>query len=194
MQITRMMSWFLATALLLISPLCSAVIITYTATLAPEASGATGTGNVVLQFDTGTNDLAINTTFSGLSGTTTVAHIHCCTATPFGGTAGVAVTPGTLPGFPTGVSSGSYSVVLDLDNPSNFTAAFLTGSGGTTAGAIARLLANLDSGNAYFNVHTNRFPGGEIRGFPQRVPEPGSLLLAALAIGALTLTQRYRWA
>ena len=36
--------------------------------------------------------------FSGLSGTTTVAHIHCCTASPGTGTIGVAVTPVTLPG------------------------------------------------------------------------------------------------
>ncbi len=102
-------------------PPSQAAIIPYTATLAPEVMGATGSGFVTVDYDNVANTLLINANWSGLSGVTTVAHIHCCTAAPGTGTVGVAVTPGTLPGFPVGVSAGSYtSPLLDLDDLYNF--------------------------------------------------------------------------
>ena len=90
----------------------------FTADLAPEAVGATGSGTVKVTFDTTAHTLAIATLWSGLTGATTVSHIHCCVAPP--GTAGVAVTPGTLPGFPVGVTGGSYAVTLDLTDGDAF--------------------------------------------------------------------------
>lgn len=186
------LSWLVGAILSLISGLASATIITYTAILGPEAVGATGTGTVSLAFDDSTNDLSIAASFSGLSGMTTVAHIHCCTVTPFTGVVGVAVTPGTLPGFPANVTSGSHMAVIDLDLTSSFSGGLLNANGGTVAGATAALLAGLDSGKAYFNIHTSTFPAGEIRGFPQQVPEPVSLLLAALGVVGLILAQRGR--
>lgn len=168
----------------------NAALINYVASFGPEAVGATGTGSVSLIHDTVSNDLSINASWSGLSGTTTVAHIHCCTAAPFTGTVGVAVTPGTLPGFPTGVTSGIYLAVIDLDLTSSYTAGFLTSSGGTVAAAAAALLNGLDDGNAYFNIHTSTFPGGEIRGFPQRVPEPGTIALFLLGLASLGAARR----
>ena len=104
---------------------------TLSAALTPEAPGATGSGNVALVYDPAANSLAIDASFSGLSGTTTVAHIHCCTATARSGTISVAVTPGTLPGFPVGVSSGTYGYTVDLASSASFTGAFLTLGGGT---------------------------------------------------------------
>lgn len=164
-----------------------ATITTFSATLGPEVFGATGTGNVVLGYDNVAHTLAINASFSGLSGATTVAHIHCCTASAGTGTIGVAVTPGTLPGFPSGISSGSYAHTVNLTDPASYTGGFVTLSGGTAAGAEAALIAGLNAGTAYFNVHTSTFGGGEIRGFPSPVPEPASVALllgGLLALGA----------
>ena len=170
-------------------PLSQAAIIPYVTPLGPEAPGATGTGFVTVDYDTDANTLLINANWSGLSGTTTVAHIHCCTATPGTGTIGVAVTPVTLPGFPEGVPAGTYtSPLLDLDDPATFTAAFITNfAGGDAANADAALLAGFNAGLAYFNIHSSTFGGGEIRGFLhlQQVPEPATLALLALGLSAL---------
>jgi CHRD domain len=77
----------------------------------------------------------------------------------------VATTTPTFAGFPLGVTAGTYHIILDLTLATSWNAAFIAANGGTTAGAEAALAAGLNAGNTYLNIHTNVFPGGEIRGF-----------------------------
>jgi CHRD domain len=166
-----------AVSMFSVSPV-RADIITYSASLSPEVPGATGTGFVQVAIDTTAHSLSLDTTWSGLSAGTTVAHIHCCIA-PLG-TVGVAVTPTTLPGFPTGLTSGQYSTIppIDLTLATSYTDAFRTNfGGGTIPGAEAALLAGLNGGTAYFNIHSTAFPTGEIRGF---LAVPGPIVGAGL--------------
>lgn len=167
-----------------------AAVIHFQSDLGPEVPGATGSGSVLVAFDDVLNTLRITADWIGLSGTTTVAHIHCCVAPP--GTVGVAVTPGTLPGFPAGLTAGSYtSPEIDLTDATSFTAGFLTNfGGGSVGGALDALLAGMANGTAYFNIHSSTFQGGEIRGFLQQVPEPATLSLALLGLAALVAVRR----
>jgi hypothetical protein len=167
----------------------------FSGTFGPEAPGATGTGTLLLEYDHDGHTLLIQATFAGLSGTTTVAHIHCCTAVPATGTAGVALasgSPANLPGWPAGAQSGSYTQLIDLAQTTSYTASFVTASGGTAALAEARLMANLESQNAYFNIHTSTFGGGEIRAFVNVVPEPSAWALMALGLAGVGIAARRR--
>ena len=159
----------------------AAVTVVYTADLAPEAQGATGSGTTTLTLDTVANTLRVEATWSGLSGGTTVAHLHCCTGSPGTGTANVATTVPSFPNFPTGVMAGSYDMTFDLGADGTYNPAFITANGGTAAGAAAALIAGLDAGTEYLNIHSETFMGGEIRGFPVPEPATGTLLLVALA-------------
>ncbi len=159
-------------------------VIVFTATLAPEVIGATGTGFARVEFDIVAHTMALNVTFSGLSGNTTVAHIHGPTTLPGTGTASVMTTTPTFIGFPTGVKSGTFNSTLNTSLATTYRPGFITASGGIPQ-AEAALYSSLLVGKAYLNIHTATFPGGEIRGFLQPIPEPSSL--ASLAIGAVGL-------
>ncbi len=142
-------------------------------TLGPEVGGATGSGNATLVIDEVTNDMNIDVNFQGLSGTSTVAHIHGPTANPFIGSAGVMTTTPTFSDFPAGVSSSTYSNILNLLAAGTYRAGFITASGGTVQGARDAFLAALIGKKAYLNIHSSTFGGGEIRGFlVQQVPGP----------------------
>ena len=148
----------------------------------PNASPATGFAVVIV--DPAAETLSISVTFSGLTSNTQAAHIHCCVAPP--GTVGVATTVPAFPGFPLGVTSGTYnSQVFDLTQSLIYNPAFVTANGGLPQ-AEAALIAGLLGGRTYLNIHTVNFPGGEIRGFLVPVPEPDSLYL--LGFGFLLLS------
>ena len=155
----------------------------------PNAS--TGSGFVTVGFDAIANTLSINASFSGLTGIDTAAHIHCCVAPP--ANAAVATETPSFIGFPLGVTSGTYNQLFDLTQVSSFSSGFITSQGGTVASAEAALAAGLASGEAYFDIHSNIYPGGEIRGFlvPQ-VPEPEIYVMMLFGIGLLGLTARRR--
>ena len=148
-----------------------------------------GTGVSIVTFDDVANSLTIQATFSGLLGNTTMAHIHCCT--PPTGAAGVATTVPTLTSFPLGVTSGGFSQTLDLNLASSFNPTFVTANGGTLAGARDRLVGGLFANQTYLNIHTSRFPGGEIRGnLVAAVPEPATWGMMILGFGAVGYSLR----
>jgi hypothetical protein len=165
-------------------------VITYVGILSganeSPATGSPGTGFAAVTVDDIVNTMRVQVNFSGLTGTTTASHIHCCT-TP---NAGVATTTPTFAGFPLGVTSGTYDRTLDLTLASSYNPAFITANGGTPASAEAVLLAGLAAGNAYLNVHSTTFGGGEIRANLLAAPEPGGLAIVGAALGALVLVRR----
>lgn len=127
---------------------------------------STGIGAGQVDIDIVAHTLRIQVSWSGLVGTTTVAHIHAPTASPLSGVVGVAVTPGTLPGFPVGVTYGDYEILLDTSSATTYTAGFINNfGGGTVDGAEAALAQAFADGRAYLNIHTSFAAGGEIRGF-----------------------------
>src|ERR1700710_389502 len=97
----------------------------------PNASAGTGFATVTL--DTALHTLDVEVTFSGLTGTTTASHIHCCTAVPGTGTAIVATETPFFSNFPIGVTSGTYLHLFDLTAASSWNSAFIAASGGTIA-------------------------------------------------------------
>jgi len=168
----------------------SASVITYSAVLGNfenPPTGSTGTGFASITVDSVLNTMLVNVTFSGLTSGVTASHIHCCVTQ--GGNAGVATTTPTFTGFPSGVTSGTYTHSFDLTQASSWNPAFITANGGTTSSAEAVLLAGLAANQTYLNIHTTNFGGGEIRGF-LAAPEPSTFLLAGTVLAGFLIRRR----
>jgi hypothetical protein len=117
----------------------------------------------------------------------TVAHIH----------GGPAVTPTT--NGP--VVWGFIGTPFNDNNPNDVVVTpFASGVGGTVSAkwdapegnntTLALQLANLFAGRTYLNFHTTQFPGGEIRGAINVVPEPGMLALMTILLAGLGMRTR----
>jgi CHRD domain-containing protein/PEP-CTERM motif-containing protein len=187
MRVTAIFSYLLLGLVLLAPSQSSGAVITFTAVLSganevpPTGSPATGFATVTLNGDS----LTVDESFAGLvGGTASAAHIHCC-ALP-GVSAGVAVP---FVGFPA-ATSGTYNHIFDLTLLATYNGAFVTANGGTAASAEAALIAGLNGGLAYANIHDATFPAGEIRG--QLVPEPATWSFVGLALTGLALFGRKR--
>jgi hypothetical protein len=184
-------------ALILNPPVVSAAPTTFVADLtgANEVppSGSPGTGLATVVLDPVANTLHVDVAFSGLEAGTTAAHIHCCLPSPgaTGVNVGVATTVPAFPGFPLGVTAGTYSHDFSLLDSSTYNPAFITTHGGTIAGAEAALVAGIQNTETYLNIHTALFPNGEIRGFVA-TPEPATLFLLSTGVLALGVKSRRR--
>lgn len=193
----RLLSAF---AFALVASVATAAPVSYSALLSgPNESPpnmSPGTGFVLVDIDAAAFTMRVQSTFSGLLGTTTNAHIHCCTAPPGTGTAGVATTTPSFIGFPLGVTSGTFDETYNMLLAGSYNPAFITANGGTPTSAFAAFIAGVAAGQTYFNIHTSVFPNGEIRGFlaaaPAAVPEPSMAALVGLGLASFALVRRRR--
>jgi hypothetical protein len=182
----RVLSTFLAAVLFACAalPAASAPIL-FSATLSgaaetpPNPSAATGSVDVTVDVVTGA--ISVSVSADGLLAPTTAGHLHV--APP--GVAGPIVLP--FAGMPLGVTSFTYT--------HSFTASDLVNPGLTGIGNAVQLLAALEAGLIYANVHSALFPAGEIRGQlhpATAIPEPASAALFVVALGAALLLGQAR--
>lgn len=167
-----------------------AVQIVYSTDLAGSnevpANESLATGNATVVYDSLAHTLTISYSFAGLSSGLADGHIHCCTTAD----ANIGVAVG-FTGLPLGATTGGDdSEVYDLTAAATFRQPFIDMfAGGVAANAEAVLVAGLDSGLAYFNLHNPTFPGGEIRGqlaaATAPIPEPRIYAMLLLGLGAL---------
>ena len=118
------------------------------------------TGSFKVTIDDRAQTLAYELRYSGLEGTVTQSHIHFGKRAVNGGVSvflcGTAAAPGPA-GTPTCPADGTVKrtvTAADIIGP--------TGQG-IEPGSFAELAAALRSGAAYANVHSTKWPGGEIR-------------------------------
>jgi hypothetical protein len=146
----------------------AATIITLKSTMdgaqanAGAGTGSPGTGSATMFFNDVTNDFSWNISWSNLQAPVTVAHFH--------GPASPNQNAGVQVNF-LGIAPGNPSI------------------GATTINNTQA--ADLLAGLWYINIHTNAFPGGEIRGQVQ-IPEPTVISLMLSALVGLVYVRRRR--
>jgi hypothetical protein len=125
-----------------------------------------GTGNFQLQISAARNSISYQLTYSGLSSHTTQAHIHIGQREVNGGIIvylcdNTGIAPSGTPACPdSGTVSGTLTAV-DVNPPGNPEP---TTTQGIPPQDFAGLLAAIEGGVAYANIHTTNSPSGEIRG------------------------------
>lgn len=154
----------------------------------PDPNNSPGTGTATVTVDLDQSTMRVQETFSGLLAPTTVSHIHCCAGPD--GSAPPATTVPSFPGFPVGVTAGTYDQTFNMLDASSYNPAFISANGGTAASAFDAFVDGLNNGTAYANIHTEMFQAGEIRGTLVPEPETYAMLLAGLAM--VSMMSRHR--
>jgi len=135
--------------------------------------GRTGSGSGTLTLDDQLHTLTFNNiAWGGLSSPSTLAHIHGPAA----------------PGQNAGVIYGLAPTYTQLGGTSGTISGTLNLMDGQAGFSLAEQLNQLHSGLWYINIHSEAFPGGEIRG--QIVPEPSLLALMGLGMGGWWAARR----
>lgn len=149
-------------------------------------------GSSVSAFEIDDLILRAEVPFRDLSSPTISAHIHCCTVDAFRGVAPVAVP---FTDFPLQVTAGAYTASFDLGDPATYNPDFLAANGGTPQLASGALIDAFNGNQAYINIHTERYTGGEIRGFAVTapIPEPHTWAMMGMGLGMLGLLARRRF-
>lgn len=134
----------------------------------PVVSPGIGTGTATLN---ATNDLfTFSFNYSDMVAPVTVAHFHNAPA----GTPGPVV----------------YDLIASGDGTAGATSGTMSGTWTPAEGLTANLSSLLADG-IYVNLHSSTFPGGELRGQWQVVPEPTSfLLVGGVAVGGWWVRRR----
>jgi hypothetical protein len=139
-----------------------------------ETGAILSTGNAALDLnlDRAARTLTYKLTYSGFGDTVTQSHIHFGKRHVPGGIMVFLCTnlgngsPGT-PACPNPTGGGT-ATVTGMIAPADVRA--IPGQN-VTAGDFNALQDSLDSDTAYGNIHTNRFPAGEIRGQVRRIDD-----------------------
>jgi CHRD domain len=121
----------------------------------PDVS-STGTGSFTATIDDDAQTISYEFSFSGLEGGNSLfAHIHFGKRAVNGGVSAFLCGGGDKPACP--ATEGTVTGVID--------AADVVGPAGQgiEAGSFAELVAAMRAGHTYVNIHTPRWPGGEIR-------------------------------
>jgi hypothetical protein len=128
----------------------------------PTPVVTTGSGTATVLYDDVTGAMNVNGTFANLLANTTAAHIH--------GLCDANTACGVL--FGLSVDPGTSGNVSGSGNIANS--------------------ASVLAGNTYLNIHSNAYPGGEIRGqLVNAIPEPATCVMLALgSLGLLAFRRR----
>lgn len=138
-----------------------------------EAPGSHGTGHALLDYSSAMNDITYTLDFQNLGSDAIMSHIH------FGlpGVTGPILLwffPASLTPTPT-ATSGHYTGTW---TPADLTAQ--SQDPGVTT--FTQLIAALNAGEVYVNVHSVNYPMGEIRGQLAMTPEPATFALIGIPL------------
>lgn len=126
----------------------------------PLALSTTGNGNFRIRIDRHAQEVTYRLSYADLEGTVAQAHIHIGNRSQSGGI--MVFLCSNLGNGPAGTQAcpAAPAEITGTLRPADVIGP--TGQG-VGAGEFEEFLAAIDSGTAYVNVHSSKYPGGEIR-------------------------------